>query len=538
MVLLIGWSSLARADVAVLTQHNNPARTGANLEEKVLNTSNVNVNSFGLLFTRPVDDQIHGQPLLVPRVELPSSGAHDLVIVATANDSVYAFDAHDPAATAPYWHVSFLGPDVIAPRASDMKGACGGEYADFSGNIGIIGTPVIDPASFTVFLVARTLEHGTNFVQRLHALDLRTGAERPNSPVVITATFPGHGSGNVNGQIMFDPQRQNQRTGLALVKGIVYIGWSSHCDWGPYHGWLLGYEASSLRQAVIYNTTPEGANGGIWMSGAAPAWDEEGDLYLGVGNGSVGTGADPSDVINRGESFLRLRPAGNSMQVVSWFTPQNWQYLENTDNDFGNAGPLLIPGTKLAMAGDKEGRVFLVERDHMGGLSRTNTDTNIVQSFQVSSPGSSFGLYGSAVWWDGPGGSFAYLWCKEDYLRQYAFDRTKGRFQLPEAFRHPAKAKVPGGILSISADGHKAGSGIVWVTYAAQGDPNHQVTPGIFMACDAQNVAHELWNSEQAGARDSLGNFSKFAPPTVANGRVYVATFSNRLNVYGLLRGR
>lgn len=534
--LLFGLLSVAKADVAVLTQHNDLERTGANLNESILNTSNVNTNQFGLLFARNVDDQIHGQPLIVPRVSLGAKGAHSLAIVATVSDSVYAFDAEDPAVGAPYWQVNFLGPNVVPPRATDMTGACGGEYSDFSGNIGIVSTPVIDLPSQTVFLVARTVESGANFVQRLHALDLRTGAERPRSPVTIGATYPGHGAGSANGLVTFDPQKANQRAGLALVKGVVYIGWSSHCDWGPYHGWLLGYDAATLERVVVYNTTPEGSNGGIWMSGQAPAADAQGNLYVAVGNGTVGTRDNPADLINRGESLLKLTRSGGSLQVASWFTPHNWDYLERTDNDFGNSGPLLIPGTSLAFSGSKEGRVFLIDREHMGGLSQINADTNIVQSFQVSAPGSSFGLFGSAVWWDGPEGSYAYLWCKEDYLRQYKFDHAAGKFLLPESARNPTRAKIPGGMLSLSANGKNTGSGIVWATYAPKGDPNHQVCPGILCALDAQDVGRELWNSDQAGARDSAGSFSKFSPPTVANGKVYLATFSNQLKVYGLLR--
>jgi hypothetical protein len=530
----------ARAEVAVLTQHNDLARTGANLNETLLNTSNVNAQQFGLLFQRAVDDQLYSQPLLMSNVDLGTKGKHNLVLLATVNDSVYAFDADDPSVTSPYWQLSFLGPDVVAPRNDDMTGACGGDYSDFSGKLGIVSTPVIEPVSGTLYLVARTKEHGTNYVQRLHALDLRTGAERPNSPVIITATCPGHGHGHANGVLTFDPQRQNPRAGLALVNGIVYIGWASHCDWGPYHGWLLGYDAKTLQQAVVYNTTPDGANGGIWMSGQAPAADSEGNLYLGVGNGTVGTRANPGDPINRGESLLKLTRRGASLQLVGWFTPFNWQDLENTDNDFGNSGTLLIPGTSLAFSGSKEGKVYLVNRDHMGGLSLSNTDTNIVQSIQVSPPGSSSGLFGAPVWWDGPEASCAYLWCKHDFLRQYKYDPAAGRFILPEFARGPAaaRASMPGGILSISADGKRAGTGILWATHAVGCDGNHNVCPGILRAYNAQNVSTELWNSDQVKTRDAVGNFAKFVPPTVANGKVYLATFSNRLNIYGLLPGR
>jgi hypothetical protein len=519
--VLLGSCWLAAADVSVLTQHNDLGRTGANLHESVLNTANVNTNSFGLIGTRDVDDQLYAQPLVVSDVSLSGLGKRTLVIVATVNDSVYAFDADNASASAPYWKVSFLGPNAVAPTAADMDGACGGEYKDFSGNIGIVGSPVINPASDTLYLVARTKEYGTNYVQRLHALDISTGAERPHSPVEIKATFPGHGDGHRNGVLSLDPQRANQRAGLALMDGIVFISWSSHCDWGPYHGWLLGYNAKTLERVAVYNTTPEGYNGGIWMSGQAPAADSRGNLYLSVGNGSVGARGNPRDPVNRGESLLRLQWDGKLLHLTDWFTPANWQDLENTDNDFGNSGVLLIPGTTL-------------------GLSHSTQDTNIVQSFQVSSPGSSFGLFASPVWWDGPDASWAYLWCKEDSLRQYKFDRGSGKFVLPECARSSGgrRARMPGGVLAVSANGKQADSGIVWASHSLNNDANHVVSPGILRAFRAVNISEELWNSEQVKTRDAAGRLAKFCPPVVANGKVYLATFSNRLNIYGLLRDR
>ncbi len=531
------FSGTVHAATGVYTQHNNLGRTGANLEETVLNTRNVNSNQFGLAFSRAVDDSIFVQPLIVPKVKIGAKGRHDLVIVATANDSLYAFDADDASASDPYWHVSFLRPNAVAPRNSDMTGACGGEYSDFTANIGIVSTPVIDPKTETIYLLARTKEDGTNFVQRLHALDLRTGAERPNSPVIITGTYPGKGDGNVGGILTFDPQKENQRMSLALVDGLVYLGWSSHCDWGPYHGWLMGYDAKTLKQTVVYNTTPDGAAGGIWMSDQAPAVDAKGNLYVCVGNGTVGTHDDPRALVNRGESFLKLTRRGNSLQVTGWFTPSNWKHLNDTDLDFGNSGPMLIPGTHLAICGDKGGKAYVVNCDNPGGLSQTNAPDNIVQSIQVSEPNHVYGIFAAPVWWHGAKGSYAYFWCKGDNLRQYRFDSTAGKFEAPEyASGQPAEvAKMPGGILAVSADGSKAGSGILWAAHTINCDGNHHLCPGILEAYDAENVSKQLWTSEQNAGRDSVGTFAKFVPPTVANGKVYLATTSNRLNVYGLV---
>ncbi|HEX4644585.1 MAG TPA: hypothetical protein VH598_03160, partial [Verrucomicrobiae bacterium] len=493
-LFVLGFLSTLRADVAVLTQHNDLARTGANLAETVLNVNNVNTNQFGLVFTRAVDDQIYAQPLIMTNVNLGTNGIHNVVIVATVNDSIYAFDADNPLVSAPYWHVSFLGPNVVAPRNSDMTGACGGNYKDFSGNLGIVGTPVIDPVSQTIYLVARTKENGTTFVQRLHALDVATGAERTNSPVVITATYLGTGAGNVSGVITFDPQKQNQRPGLALVNGVVYIAWSSHCDWGPYHGWVIGYDATTLQRSVVYNDTPNGSNGGLWMSGQAPAADTNGNLYISTGNGTVGTTVNRQDTINRGESFLKLTRSGTNFNVASWFTPFNWQNLENGDVDLGSGGLLLIPGTTLLFSGGKQGVAYLVDRDNMGGLtSSTFTDDNVVQSFQVAA--TSQQLHGGPAWWDGPDGSYSYLWVATDFLRQYFFDRTAGMFQLPAYATSPTAAPSgqPGGILALSANGTNTGSGILWAAHQLVGSANQQVRPGILRAYNAQNVGLELW---------------------------------------------
>ncbi|HEV2391812.1 MAG TPA: immunoglobulin domain-containing protein [Verrucomicrobiae bacterium] len=523
----------AATPVSVLTHHNDNARTGANLSEPLLNTQNVNSNEFGLVFTRVVDDQVYAQPLVIANVAIPGQGAHNLLIVATVNDSVYAFDADNAAVSTPYWQTIFINPPGIVPPSNDdmsALGACGGYYRDFSGNIGIVGTPVIDAISGTVFLVARTKEYGTNFVQRLHALDVATGLERPNSPVIITANYTGTGDGSVGGTIAFDSARQNQRPALALVNGTVYVAWSSHCDNGPYHGWLIGYNTSTLQQTAVFNDTPNGYNGGIWMSGQGPAADPNGNLYISTGNGLV----DTSSTADRGESFLKLTPNAGMLSIASWFTPYNWQHLENGDIDLGSGGMLLIPGTSLAFSGGKEGVVYLVDRDNMGGLTTsTTTNDNIVQSFRVTTDE----VHGGPVWWDGPDASYGYIWPSSVYLQQYAFDRGKGLFVLPVFAQSPTAAPrgQPGGILSLSANGTNAGSAIVWAAHQLTGDANQSVRPGILRAYDAQNVSRELWNSQQVSARDSVGNFAKFVPPTVANGKVYLATFSGRVNVYGLL---
>ena len=277
----------AFAQANVTTQHNDAARTGANTSETILTTTNVNVSQFGKLFERAVDDEIYAQPLYVEGVSVPGVGLRNVVYVATNNDSVYAFDADDPAATAPLWQVHYTNPaaGIVPVTRTDVGQACG-TYVDFAGNIGIAGTPAIDAAAQTMFFVTRTKENGV-FVQRLHAIDIRTGAEQPGSPRLIQANVIGSGDGrDAQNNIAFNARTQNQRSGLLLDHGTVYITWASYCDQGPYHGWILGYDAATLQQVMVYNTTPDGGLGGIWQSGGGLSADVAGNLYALTGNGT------------------------------------------------------------------------------------------------------------------------------------------------------------------------------------------------------------------------------------------------------------
>lgn len=511
--------------VPMLTQHNDNNRDGDNLNETTLKVTNVNTNQFGLLCTRPVDDLLYAQPLVVTNVSILGRGSHNLVILATVNDTVYAYDADDPTVTQPYWTNSFISPpNIVPPKNTDMTGACGGGYKDFIGNIGIVGTPVVDPVSGAIYLIARTKENGATFVERLHALDISTGLERSNSPVVITATYPGTGDG---GSVdTFDPQRSNQRAGLVLVNGIVYVVWSSHCDWEPYHGWVMGFDPHTLQRVILYNTTPNGQEAAIWMSGQAPAADTNGNLYAMTGNGTL----DQFTNNDWGESFLKLTPTNGTMIVSSWFTPYNWSPLNAGDVDLGCGGLLLIPGTSLAIGGGKQGLLYLVNRDKMGGMSYGSTDTNVVQNWSVASSQ----LHGGPVWWSSTNGSFMYIWGQSgNHLKQYQF--TNGLFNTTPYTQSPtvSGSGSPGGILSLTANGTNAASGVLWAVVNTSGNANQATVAGTLHAYMAANVTNELWNSDML-PRDSLGNLAKFVPPTVVNGKVYMATFSNRLNVYGL----
>ncbi len=524
--------------MAVLTQHNDNNRSGDNLNETALNAGNINTNTFGLIYTRPVDDQIYAQPLVATNVTIPAKGVHNVVYVATVNNSVYAFDADDPTVVTPYWQTNFLGTfggtNVLVPVNSDMNGACN-PYRDFSGNIGIVGTPVIDPATQIMYLVVRTKEIvslTTNFVQRLYALDITTGTNRL-APVIISGSYGG---------VTFDPQKNNQRTALTLANGNVFMGWSSHCDWGPYHGWVMAYNAATLAQVAVYADTTTGSQGGIWMSGQGPAADSSGNIFVSTGNGTVGSTGNPSDTTNRGMSFLKL--SGADLSIMTWFTPYNYSFLNGGDWDLGAGGIMLIPGTSLAIGGGKSSssvpaNLYVVNRDNMGGVSLGTSDTNIVQAIPVTPTGLGFNhIHGAPVWWDGPDGSYTYVWGESDHFHQYQFDKVNGVFITPAYSQSPTPAWVngmTGGMLAVSANGTNAGSGILWAAHQFTGDANQAVRPGIMHAYDAQNVTNELWNSEQYSARDSVGLYAKFVPPTVANSKVYLATFSGRLNVYGLL---
>lgn len=508
-------------DTIILTQRYDNARSGQNLSESTLKVSNVNSARFGKLFARAVDDEIYAQPLYVPNVELGSSGARNVLYIATVNNSVYAFDADDSAASEPLWSVNLTAdmPGVRPVKSADVGQYCG-TYRDFNKNIGIVGTPVIDAASRTIYLVTRTKEGG-RFVQRLHALDITTGAPRPNSPVDIRANVEGSGAGSSDGRLHFDPEIHNQRAALLLANGTVYISWAAHCDTGPYHGWILGYDAKTLEQVVAKVTTPDGKAGGIWQSNSGPSADTQGNIYLTVGNGTV---TAPKGGRDYGSAFLKLSASG---EVLDWFVPFNFEKLNRTDSDLGSAGVLLIPGTELLTSGGKEGKLYVLNRNDLGRF-QPRSDEQVVQSIKVAADG----LYGTPTYWNGPGGPYIYVWGSLD--RGKAFRLRRGRLMTPPISQTRAVAEMPGGLLSVSALGETPGTGILWALVGT-GDANQNLVPGVLHAFDATDLGRELWNSNQNPERDRLGLLAKFNTPIVANGKVYVATSSKQVVVYGLL---
>ncbi|HYV90627.1 MAG TPA: T9SS type A sorting domain-containing protein [Chitinophagales bacterium] len=523
---------ISLSQVSVLTQHNDLARTGANLNETHLSVASVNPSTFGKIFSREVDDQVYTQPLVVSGVNIPNAGKRNVVYVATVNNTVYAFDADDAANNSSFWQENFTPAGTAAVKNTDMTGACGGNYLDFSGNMGIVGTPVIDTIAQAIYFVSRDKVISTGiFEQWLHAVDITDGSEKLFSPVLITAKYQGSGDGSVNDTITFDPQKQNQRPALTLVNGVIWIAWASHCDWGPYHGWVIGYDAATFEQTYVWMNTPEGYNGGIWMSGQGISADDDGNLYLSTGNGSIGNNGDPADTINRGESFLKLKPSGSSLKLMSFFTPHNYQYLEDFDVDLGSQGILLVPNTHFAISGGKEGKMYVVNRDTMGGV---DTVDHVTEKFDE---GSGNQLHGGPVFWHSDTADYIYVWAANQYMHAYKVSYNPMQpLDLPAAMTSGVSSSQgqQGGMLAISANGSSLGSGILWATLPLSGDANHETRPGILRAYDADDLSHELWNSQINPAADSIGGFAKFVCPTIANGKVYIATFSGQLLVYGL----
>jgi len=536
--------SLAHAQIDVVTERYDDARTGANLAETTLNTSNVNVDSFGKLWSYTVSGSVYAQPLYVRNVDI-AGGTHNVLYVVTMNDIVYAFDA-DSGDDTPLlsFDVTSLVPDSIPVPVRDILG-----FDDnIIGNVGIESTPVIDLATNTMYFVARTEEPGgsgctpsneTRCVQRLHAIDIRTLEEKPGSPVLIGGSVPGNGSGSSGGTLTFNPKWHDQRSSLALSNGRVFIAWSSHSDQGPYHGWVMAYDAATLTQTMIWSAAPDGGgfNGaGVWMAGRAPSIDADGNVYYITGNGTW------DGTTNFGESFVKFGPTPDA-PLLDWFTPDNVDYLNSRDYDLSGSGPVILPGTDLIIGGGKDGVLYLTHTDNLG--HRSTNDINVVQVVSNNiPPQDGYQIKGGPVYWDRSDGlgPWLYIWSDEcNTFNAYKFNGTD--FDLPPISQSSILSPCgsSGGVLTLSANGSTPGSGIVWSSMPVAGDANSGVHPGMLRAFDADNLQTELWNSETNDARDDAGNWPKFAPPTVVNGRVYLGSFpqdgegDTKVNVYGLL---
>ena len=516
----------------VLTQHNDLQRTGWNPAETTLTQANVSGGTFGKIFSRDVDDQIYCQPLIVNNVSI-GGGTHNIVITATVNNTVYAFDADDPAKTTPYWSVNLTyDPANNRPVNHQDVGQNCGNYIDFSGNIGIVGTPVIDITTNTIYLVARSkgIVSNDNFVQYIHALNLVDGTDKI-TPQPINPSVPGTGDNGTT--VTFNPATENQRPGLLLYNGVVYVSWASHCDTQPYHGWIVGFDASTLAQKYVYNSSANGGLAGIWMSGQAPSVDDQGFIYVTTGNGTTGTSTDPNDMTNRGESLLKL---STSLNLVDFFTPDDWDALNTGDLDYGCDGVLLLPNTNLSLSGSKESYLYLINNNSMGHTTTDNSNVLQMIDINVSYNGDKH-IHGTPAYFkDDKGNEYIYAWAEDGLLKQIPFLRATSLFDVNNTVlgNTTLPQGMPGAMLSVSSNGAAAGTGIVWAAHPINGNANAGVVPGELQAFDATDVTHELWNSNMSGIRDSVGLLAKFVCPTIANGKVYVSTFSNKLSVYGL----
>jgi hypothetical protein len=510
LLVVLTLAALARAQRVITSQYDN-ARTGANLNETKLTPRNVNVQHFGKVFTLDVDGDVYAQPLFLGGVEIPGKGRHDVLFIATEHDSVYAFDAYGNPST-PLWQASFLKDGLTTVPARDAS------CPFISPEIGITSTPVIDPDTGTLYVLARTRDGSGFFVnvyaQRLHALAVTTGVEKFGGPVEIRASMSGSGTGSSSGKLSFNPLRDNPRAALLLNRGAIYLTWASACDVSPYHGWVMAYGARSLKQQAVFNASPDADDSGIWEGDTGPAADNAGNIFLATGNGRFDAGKGGRDY---GDSLLKLN--GESLKLSDYFAPYNAENLDANDSDLGSGGPMLLPDQSgvyphLAVVEGKGGVLYLVDRDHMGHWQPGN-NSHALQTIAVPD-----GVFGSMAYWN----HYVYVLSEGDALRQFAV--IDGKLSPKAASGFPGVSATP----TVSANG--LDGGIVWLLRSKSWNGADQ--PAALYAYDAANVAHELYNSEQNAGRDRPGLALRFNIPTVVNGHVYVGT-KHEVDVYGLL---
>jgi hypothetical protein len=474
---------------------NDLGRTGQQPNEVVLTPQNVNVSTFGKKFSDTVDGFVYGQPLYVAGLTI-GGAIHNVIFLTTENDSVYALDAD--VAGPPLWKVNLLSAGVTAVPQANV-------HSTIYPVVGITGTPVLDVGSNTLYVVAETLENnGTAYIHRLHALDLTSGAEKFGGPVVIS------GGG-------FASQTQLQRAGLLLLNGIVYVAFGSQGDYGTYHGYIFSYSASTLAQIAIFNDDPSGTRGGIWMAGAAPAVDSSGNIYVPTGNGSFAPTSG-----NYGDSYLKLSPG---LSILDFFTPDDEAYDNGHDVDVGSGGPLVVPDQSGAYPHEligcgKPNDIYVMNRDQMGQFNSTSNNVIQVISGAVGGAGVTEHCFMTPAFWQ----QNVYFVGNQDVIKAFSLDPGSGLLSTAPTSQGSFVFPFPGAQPVVSSNG--AGNGIVWAV-----DHNN---PAVLHAFDATNVATELYNSSQAGTRDNMGYGTKWAVPTIVNGKVYIGT-NGRLVVYGLL---
>jgi hypothetical protein len=513
IITIVALGLVAKAQMTT-SQYDN-ARTGAYLHESALTPQNVNPRQFGKIFTMKVDGDVYAQPLFLAGVEIPGKGRHDVVFIATEHDSVYAFDAYGNP-SAPLWQVSFLKDGASTIPSYSVQ------CPFIVPEVGITSTPVIDAKSGTLYVLARSEQTHVitpNYVhQQLHALAVTTGVEKFGGPVEIRATVHGRGDGSTGGNLAFDPLRENPRAALLLSNGTVYLTWASSCDVGPYHGWVMGYDTQTLKQKAVFNTSPDADDSGIWASDTGPAADKDGNVFVATGNGRFDVAKGGRDF---GDSLLKLNFDGQNLKPVDYFAPFNADELDANDNDLGSGGPMLLPDQPgphphLAVVGGKGPLLYVLDRDHLGHY-RPGSNLHAVQTIQTVG-----GTYGSMAYWN----HHVYMLSDGDALRDY--EVINGRL-IPKAassFKFADNSATP----MISANGDK--DGVVWVV-SSKGWNSADRT-AVLHACDAANVAHELYNSNQNAARDKAGIALRFNIPTIVNGHVYVGA-KKEVDVYGLL---
>ncbi len=503
--------------VDMVTFHNDNARTGLTSNEAILTPANVHTPGFGKLAFFTVDGKVDAQPLYLSNVKIPGQGIRAVLYVATEHASVYAFDANNGQYL---WTVSLLG---TGEGTSDPR-ACGEAV---NPEIGITSTPVIDRKqgpNGAIYVVAMSLDSSGHYFQRLHALDVTTGAELFGGPKTITASFPGQGDNSVGGSVIFDPAQYKDRAALLLSNGIVYTTWASHCDQRPYTGWIIGYDATTLNQASVLNVTPNGSYGGIWMSGSGPAADSQGNIYLLDGNGTFDTTLDangfPSQG-NFGNGFLKLSIQNGSLAVSDYFEMSNQQEENDNDRDLGSGGTILLPDLTdssgktwhLAVGAGKDSNLYLVNRDAMGKYNPSSDA--IVQEISSFFPGP---VFSTPAYFNGT----VYYGGVNDRIK--AFTLKNAQFPTTPASKTGNVFAYPGATPSISANGTK--DAVVWAV--------ENGFSAILHAYDATDLSKELYNTNQAPfTQDQPGPGNKYITPTIANGRVYVGT-TYGVAMYGL----
>ncbi len=517
----------------VLTHHNDNQRTGLNANESILTPSTVDVGQFGKLFSHNVDGYVYAQPLVLRNVAIPKKGTHTVLFVATEHDSVYAFDADNALKgnAAPLWHRSFINPaaGITTVPAKDT------DSEDLVPEIGITSTPVIDAGTGTLYCLAKTKEHG-HYVQRLHALDITTGKEKPGGPKIIDATMPGTGDGSDGTNIRFNPLRQAQRPALLLLNGNIYIAWASHGDNPPYHGIVMGYDAQTLAQVAVLNLTPDGYGAGIWQSGCGLASDTNNHIFCTTGNGTFDLDGSQKHIGNNyGDCVLRLKVANDgSLSIDDFFCPADQIFRDDQDADLGSSGIILLPaqsGTTPNLtivsgktvdesntgAGPFISPLYVLDRDNLGGFDQSGD--HVVQKIDNGI----VGLFGTPAFFNNTLYIHGSDYGGHDMLK--AFTLTSGTLALSSS--NSAIFGFPGATPSISASG--TSGGIVWEIERENSDP------AVLHAYAASDVSLELYNSTQAPQnRDALTTAMKFVPATVANGKVYVASL-RRITTFGLL---